>query len=152
MMTRLLTAIALVGALAAPAAAADKENLQLYRDIQKQVLGYAWFSIFDNVESQINESHARWFKPGSQTTTPMWPTGTITATSKWDGRALVSDGTQESTAGAVRGREVFTMSADGQTLTVTVTAGEDAKTGSTLVYTRQPAAESCKAWPTPCKI
>jgi outer membrane protein assembly factor BamB len=104
------------------------------------------------VESQINESHARVFKPGSQTTTPMWPTGTITATSKWDGRALVSDGTQESTAGAVRVKEVFTMSADGQTLTVTVTTGEDAKTGSILVYTRQPAAESCKAWPTPCKI
>src|SRR5262245_25002737 len=55
MMTRLLTAIALVGALAAPAAAADKENLQLYRAVQKQVLGYAWFSIFDNVESQIND-------------------------------------------------------------------------------------------------
>jgi hyperosmotically inducible periplasmic protein len=58
MMTRLLTAIALVGALAAPAApaaAADNENLQLYRAVQKQVLGYAWFSIFDNVESQIND-------------------------------------------------------------------------------------------------
>ena len=55
MMTRLLTAVALVGALAAPAAAAEKANLQLYRDVQKQVLGYAWFSIFDNVESQIND-------------------------------------------------------------------------------------------------
>ena len=51
MMTRLLTAIALVGALAAPAAAADKENLQLFRDVQKQVLGYALFTIFDNVET-----------------------------------------------------------------------------------------------------
>ena len=104
------------------------------------------------VESQINESHARIFKPGSQTTTPMWPTGTIAATSRWDGRTLVSEGSQESTAGAVRVKEAFAMSADGQTLTVTVTVGEDATTPSTLVYTRQPAAESCKAWPTPCKI
>ncbi len=55
MMTRLFTAVALVGALAAPAAAASKENLQLFRDVQKQVLGYAWFSIFDNVESQVND-------------------------------------------------------------------------------------------------
>jgi hyperosmotically inducible protein len=56
MMTRLLTAIALVGALAAPAVAApSNENLQLYRAVQKQVLNYAWFSIFDNVESQIND-------------------------------------------------------------------------------------------------
>ena len=56
MMTRLLTAIALIGALAAPAAAApSNENLQLYRAVQKQVLNYAWFSIFDNVESQIND-------------------------------------------------------------------------------------------------
>jgi hyperosmotically inducible protein len=56
MMTRLLTTIVLVGALAAPAAAApSKENLQLYRAVQKQVLNYAWFSIFDNVESQIND-------------------------------------------------------------------------------------------------
>ena len=55
-MTRLLTAIALVGALAAPAVAApSNENLQLYRAVQKQVLNYAWFSIFDNVESQIND-------------------------------------------------------------------------------------------------
>ena len=52
------------------------------------------------VESQINESHARVFKPGSSTTTPMWPTGNVTATSKWDGRALIkrrcsgSDGRQ----------------------------------------------------------
>jgi hyperosmotically inducible protein len=55
MMTRVLTAIALVGALAAPAAAADKANLQLFKDVQKQVLTYSWFSIFDNVESQIND-------------------------------------------------------------------------------------------------
>lgn len=57
MMTRMITAVALVGALVAPASAAvpSKENLQLYRAVQKSVLNYAWFSIFDNVESQIDD-------------------------------------------------------------------------------------------------
>ena len=80
MMTRLLTAVALVGALAAPAAAAEKANLQLYRDVQKQVLGYAWFSIFDNVESQINDGvvvlHGKVTMPYKRTTSrsasPRW--------------------------------------------------------------------------------
>ena len=55
MVTRLLTAAFLIGALSAPAQAADTENLQLFRDVQKQVLRYAWFSIFDNVETQVND-------------------------------------------------------------------------------------------------
>ncbi len=105
------------------------------------------------VESQINESHARVFKPGRETTTPLWPTGSITATSALEGRELVSDGTQEVTGGVVRVRETFALSADGKTLTVTVAiGGPGEKTVSTFVYTRQTAAESCKAWPTPCKV
>ncbi len=55
MVTRLLTAALLIGALSAPAQAAETENLQLFRDVQKQVLRYAWFSIFDNVETQVND-------------------------------------------------------------------------------------------------
>ena len=55
MVTRLLTAALLIGALSAPAQAARQENLQLFRDVQKQVLRYAWFSIFDNVEAQVND-------------------------------------------------------------------------------------------------
>ena len=54
MVTRLLTAAFLIGALSAPAQA-GQENLQLFRDVQKQVLRYAWFSIFDNVEAQVND-------------------------------------------------------------------------------------------------
>lgn len=105
------------------------------------------------IESQINESHARVFKPGSTTTTPMWPTGSITAMSRWDGRELVSEGTQESTAGAIRVRESFSLSADRRTLTVDVTFGEAAdKSVSTLVYTRTNSVGSCKTWPTPCKL
>jgi hyperosmotically inducible protein len=55
MVARLLTAAFLVAALVAPARAAETENLQLFRDVQKQVLRYAWFSIFDNVETQVND-------------------------------------------------------------------------------------------------
>ena len=81
------------------------------------------------VESQINESHARVFRPGTTTTTPMWPTGNITAMSRWEAASLVSEGSQESTAGKMQVRESFSISADGRTLTVDVTAGEpDAKT------------------------
>ena len=40
--------------MSAPAQA-GQENLQLFRDVQKQVLRYSWFSIFDNVETQVND-------------------------------------------------------------------------------------------------
>ena len=41
--------------LTTPAAAAEKENLQLFRDVQKQVLRYTHFTIFDSVNTQIND-------------------------------------------------------------------------------------------------
>jgi osmotically-inducible protein OsmY len=40
-------------ALAAPARAAGDENLQLFRDVQKQVLQYPHFTIFDSVKAEI---------------------------------------------------------------------------------------------------
>jgi hyperosmotically inducible protein len=40
-----------------PAAAADKENLQLFRAVQKQVLNYTHFTIFDSVNAQINDGN-----------------------------------------------------------------------------------------------
>jgi hyperosmotically inducible periplasmic protein len=54
MVTRILTAAFLISALSAPAQA-GQENLQLFRDVQKQVLRYSWFTIFDNVETQVND-------------------------------------------------------------------------------------------------
>jgi hyperosmotically inducible protein len=38
-----------------PAAAGDKDNLQLFKAVQKQVLNYAHFTIFDSVNMQIDE-------------------------------------------------------------------------------------------------
>ena len=60
MLRKLTATVALVIALGAfgfttPAAAANNENLQLFRAVQKQVLNYTHFTIFDSVNMQIND-------------------------------------------------------------------------------------------------
>jgi len=54
MFSRLLTAAVVVLLAGAPAVAAESENLQLFRDVQKQVLQYAHFTIFDSVHAQVD--------------------------------------------------------------------------------------------------
>jgi osmotically-inducible protein OsmY len=55
MTTKIMAALLLLGALTAPAAAAQtRENLQVFRDIQKQVLTYPHFTIFDSVNAEID--------------------------------------------------------------------------------------------------
>ena len=59
MLRKLTATAALVIGLGAfgfttPATAADKENLQLFKAVQKQVLNYTHFTIFDSVNMQIN--------------------------------------------------------------------------------------------------
>jgi hypothetical protein len=72
------------------------------------------------VGSDINESGAKLYQ------------------ARGKGLTLERDGTTEQ----------FTVSADGKTLTVTVTS----KTGSsTLVYTRTTQVEPCEKWPTACR-
>lgn len=110
------------------------------------------------VESQINESHSRVYVPAGKTVMPVTvgPPGTVTMTSRWEGRALVSEGTRESASGpstiVTQVKERFTLSADGRTLTVEVstTAGRESA-ASTLVYTRTSDVGPCQSWPTPCK-
>ena len=51
---KILAGAALTLALSAPAAAADSDNLQLFRAVQKQVLHYTHFTIFDNVNVQVD--------------------------------------------------------------------------------------------------
>jgi osmotically-inducible protein OsmY len=46
-------AIALLVAVT-PARAADKDNLKIFRDVQRQVLQYPHFTIFDSVDAQID--------------------------------------------------------------------------------------------------
>jgi hypothetical protein len=107
------------------------------------------------IESPTNESHARLYRPGSPVSTPVsvGQPGSITLTSRWEGRSLVSEGTREFTGSpAARVKEVLAVSADGRTLTLEITttiAGVDGV--SSLAYTRTQSVGPCRSWPTPCK-
>jgi hypothetical protein len=109
------------------------------------------------IESQINEGHARIYTPRSRSTTPVGQGGSISMTSRWDGRTLVSEGRQESLAGTTtvtrQVKEVIGLSADGGTLTIEVTTigPGDQQASSTLTYTRTQGVGQCASWPTPCK-
>jgi outer membrane protein assembly factor BamB len=101
------------------------------------------------VESPINEGHARLYQPGGRSATPVGQGGTITMTSRWDGRVLVGEGTAVAPSGASTSvREAYSMSADGKTLDVEIAAGE-ART--TAKYIRIDNVGPCEQWPTPCK-
>lgn len=110
------------------------------------------------VESQVNEGHARLYRPGVTVSTPVTvgPAGSIAMTARWEGRTLVSEGKRESTAGTstlvTDVKEALSLSADGHTLTIEVaTASAGDKVTSTVVYTRTKDVGPCKTWPTPCK-
>ena len=53
-MTSRICAALLVLLLAAPAFAADSNNLQMFRKVEKQVLQYPHFTIFDSVNADID--------------------------------------------------------------------------------------------------
>ena len=56
MLKKLMAAAVMTMALAAPAMAAnDDDNLQTFRDVQKQVLTYPHFTVFDSVKMQITD-------------------------------------------------------------------------------------------------
>ncbi len=55
MFTKLMTTVIVMLAMSAPAWAADRENLEIYRDVSRQVLRYPQFTIFDSVHAQIHE-------------------------------------------------------------------------------------------------
>ena len=54
MFPRFVAAITVVLALSAPAWAADRKDLQVARDVSKQVMTYPQFSIFDAVHMQVD--------------------------------------------------------------------------------------------------
>lgn len=104
------------------------------------------------VESPINEGHVRIYNPGGKTATPVGQGGTITMTTRWDGRTLVSQGTAVSASGSsATVKEAFSVSADGKTLTVDVTTTGTAENVSSLKYARIQDVGPCEKWPTPCK-
>ena len=57
MLAKLLTAAVVALMISAPAGAAESENLQLFRDVQKQVLRYPHFTIFDSVHANVDNGH-----------------------------------------------------------------------------------------------
>ncbi|OFW37614.1 MAG: hypothetical protein A3J29_00455 [Acidobacteria bacterium RIFCSPLOWO2_12_FULL_67_14b] len=104
------------------------------------------------IESQINEAHVRIYKPGRETSTPAGQGGAVTMTTKWEGRALVSEGAMKAPNGdTTTVKEVVTLSGDGKVLTIAVNTAAAEKAASTLVYTRITNVGPCESWPTPCK-
>ena len=105
------------------------------------------------VESQVNEAHVRIYRPGRETSTPAGQGGAVTMVSKWDGESLDAEGAMKAPNGdSTSVREIFSMSADGKTLTMSVTTATTAgKASSTLVYTKITDVGPCESWPTPCK-
>ncbi len=108
------------------------------------------------IESQINESHVRLYTPRAKSSTPVGQGGSITMSSRWDGRTLVSEGRRESPSGTstvvTQVKEVIALGADGGTLAIDVTTTGSAESGvSRLIYTRIQTVEPCQSWPTPCK-
>ncbi len=56
-MTRVLTAALLALGLASPALASSRTDHEVFRDVQKQVNRYAYFTIFDSVHARIHDGH-----------------------------------------------------------------------------------------------
>ena len=101
------------------------------------------------IESQINEAHVRIYKPGRETSTPAGQGGSVTMTTKWNGRTVTSEGALKAPNGETTAvKEVLTLSADGNALTLETTVGANA---STLVYSKITDVGPCESWPTPCK-
>ena len=101
------------------------------------------------VESQINEAHVRIYKMGRETSTPAGQGGSVTMTTKWDGRTLTSEGALKNAGGETTTvKEVLSLSADGKMMTVQTSVGKES---STLVYTKITDVGPCEQWPTPCK-
>ena len=57
MFARLITTAVVALMISAPASAAESENLQLFRDVQRQVLRYPHFTIFDSVHANVDNGH-----------------------------------------------------------------------------------------------
>ena len=101
------------------------------------------------IESQINEAHVRIYKPGRETSTPAGQGGSVTMTTKWDGRTVTSEGALKNASGETTNvKEVLSLSADGTIMTLQTSVGSNA---STLVYTKITDVGPCETWPTPCK-
>jgi len=96
------------------------------------------------VGSDVNESMARAYAVGGESTVPLADGRKLTAPTRWTGRTLVTEG-----AGV---KESMALSPDGQTLTVTVTLTTPAGPATSMLsYAKTLTEDPCRAWPTPCR-
>jgi hypothetical protein len=105
------------------------------------------------IESEINESHARIYRPGGTTASPVAQTSKLTMTSRWEGRALVSEGKLVPPTGdPAEVKETLSLLDEGGTLEVAISKkSPGGAMASRLVYFRVTAVDPCEKWPTPCK-
>jgi hyperosmotically inducible protein len=55
MYAKVVAAAIVAIAMSTPAWAADRENLQVFREVQQQVLRYSQFTIFDSVQAEVTD-------------------------------------------------------------------------------------------------
>jgi outer membrane protein assembly factor BamB len=106
------------------------------------------------VESTINEGHARLYRPGGKTATPVQQGGVISMTSRMQGANLIAEGTTTAANGAtVNVRETYSLSADRKTLTIDVVVSSDGAPDRVSSFKYQPTTDMgpCEKWTTPCK-
>ena len=77
--------------------------------------------------------------------------GSLTVVSRWEDRRLVAEGGRGTEDDTEHIREVFSLSADGRTLTVEVTTTTADRASTNLaVYTKASSVGPCEGWETPC--
>ena len=104
------------------------------------------------IGSDHNQSLARAYVIGGQSTIPAAPSGTVVVGSRWEGRSLVVTSSSVAEGQGAELKETFALSADGRRLSVTVslTTPEGLKT-TALQYSRVDVESPCQEWPTPCR-
>ena len=92
------------------------------------------------------------YRPGDKTSTPAGQGGSIAMLSKWEGKALVAEGTLQNASGVTTDvREVFGVAPDGSLTIEIVTTSAAGKAESQVTYSRLQSVGPCDSWPTPCK-
>ncbi|MEE2776073.1 MAG: hypothetical protein VYE73_04840 [Acidobacteriota bacterium] len=102
------------------------------------------------VGSDVNTSHARTYRPGAASTSPLPAGGDMAMRSRWDERRLVAEGRDDSSHSRLE--EILSLDDEGRRLAIRITwTTPDGNRTAALVYTRSEREAPCKQWPTPCK-
>ena len=103
------------------------------------------------VGTETNGAQAWVYKVGGESDVLWGQEGSLTVAPRWDGRRLVVEGNRKTAGVGEYLREIFSLSADGQTLTVEIaTTTPDGPRTNTVVYTKGNSVGPCEEWKTPC--